>query len=183
MLEDRTMFKKILLVVAPVAIAFVTYVAMQPPQYRVVREMAIAATPAAVFDQVNDLKKWEGWSPWAKLDANAKTAYEGPSAGKDAVHSWSGDDKVGEGRMTIVESKPSELIRIRLDFVRPFPGTSDASFAFKPQGDKTLVTWSMTGEQGFVERAIFAVMGLNMDKMIGADFEKGLASLKAQVRG
>lgn len=177
------MFKKILLAVAAVAIAFVTYVAMQPPQYRVVREVTMAATPAAIFDQVNDLKKWEAWSPWAKLDPNAKSAYEGPSAGKDAVHSWSGDDKAGEGRMTIVESKPTDLIRIKLDIVRPYPGTSDASFAFKPQGDKTLVTWSVTGEQGFVERAIFAVMGLNMDTMIGADFEKGLASLKTQVRG
>lgn len=177
------MFKKILLVVAAVAIAFVSYVALQPSQYLVVRETTMAATPAAVFDQVNDLKKWEGWSPWAKLDPNAKSAYEGPSAGKDAVHTWSGDDKVGEGRMTIIESKPTDLIRIKLDVVRPYPGTSDASFAFKRQGDKTLVSWSITGEQGFVERAIFAVMGLNMDKMIGADFEKGLASLKSQVRG
>ena len=177
------MFKKMLLAVAAVAIAFVTYVALQPPQYLVVREATMAASPAAVFDQVNELKKWETWSPWAKLDPNAKSAYEGPSAGKDASHSWSGDDKVGEGKMTITESKPTGLIRIKLDIVRPYPGTSDASFAFKPQGDKTLVTWSMAGEQGFVERAIFAVMGLSMDKMIGADFEKGLASLKAQVRG
>ncbi len=177
------MIKKILFLVVAAMAAFAGYVAMQPPQYRVERSALMAASPAAVFDHVNDLKKWEAWSPWAKKDPNAKATFEGPSAGKDAVMGWSGNDDVGEGKMTIVESKPAEAIRIKLDFVKPFEGTSDVNFAFKPEGDKTKVTWSISGQQGFMERAACLLMGLNMDAMIGGDYEKGLENLKVQVRG
>jgi Polyketide cyclase / dehydrase and lipid transport len=180
---SHMMIKKFLFFVLAALVAFSGYVAMQPPQYRVERSAVMAASPAAIFDQVNDLKKWEAWSPWAKKDPNAQSTFEGPSAGKDAVMGWSGNDDVGEGRMTIVESKPAEAIRLKLDFVKPFEGTSDVNFAFTPAGDKTKVTWSISGEQSFIERAICLLMGVNMDSMIGGDYEKGLANLKEQVRG
>jgi hypothetical protein len=177
------MFKKLFIALLAAVFAFGGYVAMQPPQFKVERSATMAATPSAVFEQINDLKKWQAWSPWAKKDPNAKMTYSGPSAGKDAVSAWSGNDDVGEGTMTIVESKPSEVIRFRLDFVKPFPGTSEGDFTFKSQGDKTNVTWTLKGEQGFLERAICLLMGLNMDKMIGTDYEAGLANLKAIVEG
>jgi Polyketide cyclase / dehydrase and lipid transport len=177
------MFKRIFIALFAAVLAFGGYVAMQPPEFRVERSAVMAATPAAVFEHINVLKKWQAWSPWAKKDPNAKMTYEGPSAGKDAVSAWSGNDDVGEGKMTITESKPSEVIRFRLDFVKPFPGTSEGGFTLKPQGDKTSVTWTLSGEQGFLERAICLLMGLNMDKMIGTDYEAGLSNLKAIVEG
>jgi uncharacterized protein YndB with AHSA1/START domain len=176
------MFRTILTGLAAGVLAFLGYVALQPPAYRVVRSATIAAPPEAVFAHVNDLKKWEAWSPWAKRDPNAKATFEGPAAGTGAVMGWSGNDEVGEGKMTIVDSKPSDAIKIKLDFVKPFAGTSDVAFDFKPDGGKTNVTWSIAGEQGFMERAICTLMG-GMDKMIGADYEAGLASLKSVVEG
>lgn len=177
------MIKRIFLTLAMLAIAFFSFVALQPPQYRVQREATISASPTVIFDHINDLKKFNEWSPWAKLDPGAKTTFAGPSAGKDAVLAWSGNDKVGEGKMTVIESKPSDLVRYRLDFVRPYPGTSEAAIALKGTGDKTQVTWTMTGEQTFVERAMCVLIMASMDRMIGGDFERGLANLKAQVRG
>jgi hypothetical protein len=175
------MFKKILIGLAAIVVAFVAFVAMQPSEYRVARSATIAAPAPAVFAQVNDFHNWEGWSPWAKLDPNAKATFEGPNAGTGAVFNWSGNDKVGEGRMTLTESRPAELIRIKLDFVKPMEGTSIAEFAFAPQGDRTAVTWSMSGHNNFIARAICLFM--NMDKMLGGEFEKGLANLKAVVEG
>jgi len=177
------MIKRILIAVIALVLGFAGYIAMQPAQFKVSRSATIAATPATVFENVNDLRKWQAWSPWAKKDPNAKPVFSGPSAGKDAAMAWSGNDEVGEGKMTIVESKPAELIRIKLDFLKPFEGTSNSEFAFKPEGNGTAVTWSLTGEQGFVERAICALMGLNMDKMIGGDYEAGLAALQKVAEG
>jgi hypothetical protein len=106
-----------------------------------------------------------------------KTAHEGPESGTGAVYSWSGNDEVGEGRMTITESRPTKLVRIKLEFLKPMAATNESEFAFQPEGDETQVTWSMVGEKGFLIKAICLVM--DMDAMIGADFEKGLAQLKA----
>lgn len=170
------MLKKIFLAVVAVIAAFAIYVALQPSDYRITRSTTVAAPPSAVFEQVNDFHKWEAWSPWAKLDPAAKATFEGPQAGQGAVFKWAGNNEVGEGTMTVTESRPSELIRINLDFVKPMAGTSTAEFTFKPQGDQTAVTWSMFGQNNFIARAICTVM--NQDKMIGGYFEKGLASLK-----
>jgi len=128
---------------------------------------------------VNSLQKWEAWSPWAKLDPNAKVTFEGPTSGEGAKFSWSGNDKVGVGRQTIMESKPNELIRIKLDFEKPFQATSTAEFTFKPEGDQTLVNWAMYGKNDFMGKAVSLFM--DCDKMVGPDFEKGLASMKAVV--
>jgi hypothetical protein len=158
---------------------FLVIVAMQSNEYRVTRSATMKAAPPAVFAEVNNFHNWEAWSPWAKLDPNSKTEFAGPESGEGAKFSWSGNDKVGEGTQTIVESKPDERIRIRLDFERPMKDTSDVEFTFKPQDDQTHVTWSMSGKKNFVSKAV--CMFMNMDKMLGGEFEKGLASLKGVV--
>jgi hypothetical protein len=176
------MRKKLLIVLAAVAVAlaaFAAVVAMQPSEFRVARSAIIFAPASEVFAQVNDFHKWQAWSPWAKLDPDAKVSFSGAAAGEGAIFAWSGNSKVGEGRMTLIESKPSERIRIKLDFVKPMEGTSIAQFTFTPQGERTAVTWSMTGRNNFVAKAVCLFM--NMDKMIGGDFEQGLANLRQVV--
>jgi hypothetical protein len=171
------MLKKILIGLAVVIVAFVILVAVQPSHFSVTRSATIAAAPTAIFPHINELKKWEAWSPWAKVDPNMKTTYKGPAAGVGAVSAWAGNNDVGEGSMTITESRPNELVRFRLDFIKPFAGTSTSEFTFKPQGNKTVVAWTMSGESSFVCKAVGLFM--NCDKMMGDEFEKGLAQLKA----
>jgi hypothetical protein len=171
------MLLKILIALVAVVAAFAAFVALQPSEYRVARSATIAAPAPDVFAQVNDFHKWDAWSPWAKLDPNAKTTFEGASAGEGAIFTWAGNRDIGEGRMTLTQSRPVELIRIRLDFVQPMAGTSTAEFTFKPEGDRTAVTWAMFGQNNFVSRAICLFM--NQDKMLGGYFEKGLENLRA----
>lgn len=171
------MLRKILIGLAVLVALFIVVVAMQPSEFQVARTATIAAPQAEVFAQVNDLRKWDAWSPWAKLDPDAKINFEGPEAGQGAAMSWAGNDKVGEGKMTIVESKPDEAVKLKVDFVRPFEGTSNSNFAFKPEGDGTSVTWAMSAHHNFLEKAFCLVM--NGKKMIGGDMEKGLAQLKS----
>jgi uncharacterized protein YndB with AHSA1/START domain len=172
---------KILLGVAAVIVLVVgvlaLIVAMQPSEFRIERSTTIAAPAPAVFAQVNDFHNWQAWSPWAKLDPAAKNSFEGAPAGQGAMFAWAGNSKVGEGRMTITESRPSELVRIKLEFVKPFAATNTAEFTFKPAGDRTAVTWSMFGHNNFISRAVF--LFVNMDKALGSEFEKGLASMKS----
>jgi hypothetical protein len=175
------MIKKILLglVVGLVVlvVVFVCIVALQPAHYRVERSATINAPAAVVFAQVNDFHKWNAWSPWAKLDPAMKQSFEGPQAGNGAIYTWAGNKDVGEGRMTITESHPSDLIKIKLEFIKPFAATNATDFTFKPQGNQTAVTWTMNGDNNFVGKAFSLFM--NMDKMIGGDFEKGLAQMKS----
>src|SRR6266576_6251810 len=110
------MFKKILIGLAVILVAFLIIVALQPAEYRVVRSATVSAPPDVVFAQINDFHKWEAWSPWAKLDPAMKTTFEGAPAGAGAIYAWTGDKKVGEGRMTLTESQPNDLVRIKLDF-------------------------------------------------------------------
>src|ERR671919_223025 len=117
--------------------------------------------------------------PVGKIDAAMKQTYEGAPAGSGAIYTWGGNKEVGEGRMAITESRPSELIRIKLEFLKPFAATNTAEFTFKPEGSQTIVTWSMSGKNNFMAKAIHLIM--NMDKMIGGQFEKGLASMKSVV--
>jgi len=173
------MLKKILIAIAAIVVVFVVVVAIQPSEFRIVRSATISAPAPAVFAQVNDFHNWEAWSPWAKVDPAMKQAYEGPPAGTGAIYTWAGNDQVGEGRMTLTESRPSDLIRIKLEFLKPFAATNTAEFTFKPEGNQTVVTWSMAGENNFVAKAVHLFM--NMDKMVGGDFEKGLARMRAVV--
>ena len=171
------MLKDILIALVLVIAAFLVVVAAQPSEFRVERTTTMAAPADVVFTQVNDLHKWDAWSPWAKLDPDAKVTFAGPDAGKDAAMSWSGNDKVGEGKMTIVESHPNDAIKIEVDFTKPFEGSIGSEFGFKPNGDKTDVSWAMTGHRTFVQKAFCLVM--NGDKMLSGDIEKGLAQLKS----
>jgi len=124
------MIKKILIVLVVIIIVFVVIVALQPAQYRVVRSASMSAPPAVVFAQVNDFHNWEAWSTWAKLDPAMKQSYEGAPAGTGAIYSWVGNAKVGEGRMTLTESRSNDLIRIKLDFIKPFASTADTEISF-----------------------------------------------------
>ena len=171
--------KKILITLAVIIILFVVVVALQPAEYSVVRTATITAPAPAVFAQVNDFHKWEAWSPWAKIDPDMKQTYEGPPAGTGAIYTWTGNKKVGAGRMKLTESHPDYQIRIKLDFLKPFASTAMSEFVFNPEDTQTAVTWTMTGRKNFISKAF--CMFMNMDKMVGGDFEKGLASLKPVV--
>ena len=171
------MLEKILLAVAAVVVVLVIVVALQPAEYRVARSTAIAVPPAAVFAHVNDLHDFQVWNPFAKLDPAARNTFEGPPAGTGAAMAWSGNSQIGAGRMTITESRPSELVRMRLDFLKPFAATAVAEFTFVPEGGRTVVTWSMTGRRNFVAKAMGLVM--SMDSMVGGRFDTGLAALKS----
>jgi carbon monoxide dehydrogenase subunit G len=173
------MLRKILIAIAVIIAVFVVIIATRPADFRVSRSATLPAPPAVVFEQVNDFHKWEAWSPWAKLDPNAKNTFEGPAAGSGAIFRWAGNNQVGEGAMTIMESKPGELVRINLEFIKPFAGTSTAEFTFKPVGDQTEVTWSMSGKNNFIGKAMSLIM--NCEKMIGPQFEQGLANMRAVV--
>ena len=169
----------ILLALAVIAILFFVMLAGRPDEFKVVRSTTIAAPAAAVFEQVNDFHKWDAWSPWAKLDPACKNTFEGAPLGSGAIFAWDGNRKVGAGRMTITESQSPESIRINLEFLRPFKTSNITEFSFKAQGGQTLVAWTMTGKSNFMCK----VFGLFMDgdAMVGKDFEKGLAQMKAIV--
>jgi len=173
------MLTKILIVVALLIIVLLIVIAMQAPSYTVARSASMAAAPPAVFAQVNDFHNWEAWSPWAKLDPSMKQSFQGAPEGTGAIYSWVGNKKVGEGRMTITESRPTDLVRIKLEFIKPFASIADTEFTFKPEGNQTGVTWTMSGRKNFMAKAFGLFM--SMDKMIGRDFEKGLAQMKSVV--
>jgi hypothetical protein len=171
------MLVKILIALALIVLVLVIIIAVQPSTYRVQRSTVIAAPPATVFAQVNDFQKWNAWNPWSKVDPEMKTTYEGPSSGPGAKYSWGGNKDVGEGRMTIAESRPDELIKVNLEFLKPFAANATAEFTFKPVAGGTEATWAMYGDKNFMAKAIHLVM--NMDKMLGDQFDKGLADMKA----
>ena len=164
------------LALAAIVVVLVAVVAMQPSEFRIVRSAAVSAPAAAVFAQVNDFHNWHAWDPWGKLDPASKNTFAGAAAGEGAIFTWAGNNKVGEGTMTLMESRPSERIRIKLEFRRPFKATNTAEFTFRPEGNQTVVEWSMSGRKDFMAKAFGLVM--NMDKMVGGEFEKGLAQMK-----
>jgi uncharacterized protein YndB with AHSA1/START domain len=173
------MIWKILIALVVIVVGLVGVITLQPARYRVSRSTTIAAPAPVVFAQVNDFHKWEAWNPWAKLDPAMKHAYAGAPAGTGAVYTWVGNHEVGEGRMTITESRPSERIRVKLEFLKPFAATSMAEFTFKPEGERTVVTWSMVGTNNFIAKAVHLFM--DMDGMIDGKFETGLAHMKSVV--
>lgn len=169
------MLKKILLGVVGVLVALCGVIAMQPSTYSVQRSATFKAAPDITFALVNDFHNWGGWSPWDKLDPNQKTTFEGAATGVGAKYGWSGNDQVGEGRMTIEESKVNELVRIKLEFIRPFASTSPTTFTFAPAAEGVTVTWKMDGTNDFMGKA-FSLF-VNMDAMLGKDFDNGLAAM------
>ena len=143
------MIKKILLGLVAVIVIFLIIVATRPADFRVERSATIAAPASALFEQVNNHHNFNAWNPFLKLDPNVKNTYSGPDAGVGAVCAWDGNKDIGAGSATITESKPGELVRMRMDWIRPMAGVATVDFTFKPDGDKTVVTWSMAGKNAF----------------------------------
>ncbi len=170
----KTMLNILIGLAAVISILFIV-VALSPGDFRVERSATISAPAAALFEQVNDHHKFALWNPFMKLDPNVKNTYSGPDSDVGAVCSWDGNGKIGAGSATIIESKPGELVRQRMDWKRPMEGTSTVDFTFKPVGDKTVVTWAMYGENGFMGK-LFSLF-MDCDKMVGPHFEQGLADL------
>ncbi len=169
------MLKKILIGLGAAFAGLLVVIAFQPATFHIERSIAVAAPPTAAFAQVNDFHAWGKWSPWEKLDPGMKRTYEGPSSGVGAKYAWVGSKEVGEGRMTIEQSDPSR-IAIKLEFLKPFAATNIATFSFAPANQGTKVTWAMDGKNDFMGKAFHLFM--DMETMIGPDFEKGLADLK-----
>jgi hypothetical protein len=170
------MLKKIGIGLAVAVIAFLCVVATRPGTSHIERSTKISAQPEVVFGLINDFHKWQGWSPWEKLDPALKRTHSGAPAGTGAIYGWVGNDQVGEGRMTITTSRPSELVEIKLEFLKPFEATSKTTFTVKPGANGSTVTWAMDMTNNFVSKAFGLFM--DMDSMVGKDFERGLSSMK-----
>jgi len=169
----------ILITVAVLTAILLVVISTRPSEFNVKRSASMPFPAPVVFRHVNDLHLWEAWSPWAKLDPNAKNTFTGPPSGTGASMAWAGNKNIGEGKMTIVDSQPSELIRFRLEFLKPFKATNTAEFTFQPQGGQTVVTWSMFGKNNFMGKLVSLFM--DCDKMVGGQFEQGLTSLQSVV--
>jgi hypothetical protein len=174
------MFKKILkwgALALGVFVAGVLALAMtKPDEFRVQRSITINAPQQAVFALVNDYRQWAAWSPWENKDPGMKRTYSDPASGKGARYAWDGNGEVGKGSMLITEATPSR-VALNLDFEKPFEGHNKVVFAMESKGLTTDVTWSMEGPSPFITKVIQVFC--NMDAMIGAEFEKGLAAMKA----
>lgn len=174
------MLKTILLVIVVVllvaVVGVVALAAMKPDSLRVQRSTTIKAAPDRIFALINDFKAWPQWSPYETKDPNMQRTLSGAESGPGSVYEWRGDKNVGQGRMEITKSTAPTEVVIKLDFLKPFEAHNTARFSLVPQGDATEITWAMDGPSSFITK----VMGvfLNLDKMIGTDFETGLANLK-----
>jgi uncharacterized protein YndB with AHSA1/START domain len=171
------MFKTILVVVVVVIAGVLAFAMTKPDTFSVQRSASIKAPPEKIFAVVNDFHRWTEWSPWEKLDPAMKRTLSGAPSGKGTVYAWEGNGKAGAGRMEILESVPSTKVAIQLDFIKPFEGHNITAFTLVPQGDTTTLNWTMTGPTPFISKLMQVFV--NMDTMIGKDFEAGLANLKA----
>jgi hypothetical protein len=170
------MAKKILAVVAVLIAAFVGFVITRPATFEIKRSLLINAPPEVVFDQVDDFKSWNAWSPWEKLDPSMKKTYNEVPSGVGASYHWVGNKDTGEGSMKITEAEAAKHLGIDLEFIAPFAAKNRTNFNFDKTGEGTTVTWAMSGTNTFGGKLMSVFM--DMDKMVGADFEKGLASMK-----
>ena len=148
----------------------------KPDTFKVQRSAVIAAAPERIFSLIADFHQWRGWSPWEHRDPAMKRTFDGPPSDVGAVYAWDGNRNVGAGRMEIIEATVPSQIMIKLDFIKPFEGHNIAEFALQPQGSATAIVWTMHGPAPLLSKLMQLVM--NMDKMIGKDFEAGLAGLK-----
>jgi len=163
----------VLVVIAAVVLILA---ASKPDTFVVRRTATIKATPQNVFSFINDFHKWAAWSPYEKLDPNMQKTFSGAASGKGAIYEWKGNDKAGTGRMEILESSMPNNITIKLDFLKPFEGHNTSEFTLSPKGDSTEVMWAMQGPSPFMLKVMHVF--INMDKMLGKDFEVGLGNLK-----
>ena len=167
----------IIAVIIAIAIAAVLILAATKPNtLRVQRATSIKAPADRIFPMINDFRQWRTWSPYENKDPAMNRTYEGTENGKGAVYAWDGNNNVGSGRMEILETAVPSKITIKLDFFKPFEGHNTAEFTMLPQGDVTNLTWTMSGPAVFMSKVMQVFM--NLDHMIGKDFEAGLANLK-----
>jgi len=171
------MFKKILLGILVLVVAVLAFATTKPDSFSVERKTSINAPPEKVFANINDFHAWDAWSPWAKLDPAMKTTISGAPSGPGSVYEWSGNSDVGSGRMEITGATPSSNVTIKLDFMEPFESHNMTVFSLAPTASGTDVTWTMSGPSPYMSKLMAVFM--SMDKMIGGDFEMGLAQLKA----
>ena len=171
------MVKKIVIGLVVVVVVLLGVIASRPATFEVKRSLQMNAPPDVVYAHVVDFHEWAGWSPWDAMDPKMTKTYSGAATGVGAKYDWLGNpDTVGTGSMTIDEAKPAESIAITLEFKVPFPAKNKTNFTFTPAAGGTNVTWAMSGTNDFMGKAFSLVM--NMDKLVGGDFEKGLATLK-----
>lgn len=171
------MMKTIGIVVLAALAIILGIAATKPDTFTVTRAISIKAPPEKIQPLVADFRNWPSWSPWEKMDPAMKRTYSGPPAGVGSVYAWDGNDEVGAGRMEITAmSVPSE-VDIKLDFTRPFESNNRTQFLLEPKGADTQVTWKMSGPMPFISKLMSVFV--SMDRMIGPDFEKGLAQMKA----
>ena len=171
------MLKTILIVIAVAILGLLGFAATRPNDFVVSRSVVINAPPEKLEAMVSDFHQWSAWSPWEKMDPAMTRAYEGPASGVGSAYVWTGNDKVGSGRMDIQKVTPAREVVFGLHFVKPFKADNTGRFTFEPQGAGTKVSWSMAGKNPYIAK----LMGVffNMDQMIGKDFEAGLANMKA----
>lgn len=172
------MFQNIILVVLALIAVALVYAASKPDTFRVERSTSIKAPAGPIFALIDDFHHWSAWTPYNKDPAMTKL-FSGPASGVGAIYEWEGNAQVGKGLIEITESLPGAKITLKLDFIKPFAAHNTAEFSFVPQGDSTQVTWAMHGPQPYFGKLMS--LFFNVDKMVGQDFEKGLAQLKAVV--
>jgi uncharacterized protein YndB with AHSA1/START domain len=173
----KTIVAVVVVLLVIVVAAVLGVAATKPDAFRVERTASIKAPPDKIFALINDLHGWGAWSPYEKKDPAMKRTFSGAASGKGAVYEWDGNKNVGKGRMEITETSPPSRILIKLDFISPFEGHNTAEFTMVPKGDATSVTWAMDGPAPFVSKVMQVF--INLDSMIGKDFEEGLANLKS----
>jgi uncharacterized protein YndB with AHSA1/START domain len=173
------MLRKIPLVFALLVTALVATTAVRSGRFVIERSGHVAAPPAVVYAAIEDFRRWPAWSPWEGIDPNLKRTYRGAERGLGATYAWAGTEKVGEGAMTIVEAHPPERVGIELVFIKPWAATNRTDFTIRADGAGSRVTWAMRGEHDFVGK-LFALV-LDMERMVGPDFERGLAQLSKAV--
>lgn len=171
------MLKIIVIVVVLAIVGLAVYAAMQPDDFRIQRSATVKAPPERIFPLIADFRAWGPWSPWEKKDPAMKRTFSEPASGVGASYAWEGDKNVGTGKMTILEAAPSRKVVIKLEFLKPFEATNTAEFTLTPQGDSTAIQWAMYGKNNFLSKVMCVFM--DMEKMVGPDFEAGLAGMKA----
>ncbi len=174
------MILKIVIGLALLLAGFLIYVGTRPASFRYTRSVVIGASPEALFPFINEVHRFQEWNPFVKEDPEIRITYSGPNAGPGAACDWSGG-KSGEGTMTLVENEPSKRVSYRMDFRKPFTATHTAEFTLKPENGKTTVSWSLSGENNFIGKAMSVL--IDCDKMCGDQFLKGLADLKTLAEG
>jgi uncharacterized protein YndB with AHSA1/START domain len=173
----KTIALVVVLLLVVVVGAVLAYAATKPDVFHVQRSASVKAPPDKIFPLINDFRSWASWSPYEHKDPAMKKTYSGAATGKGAIYEWDGDKNVGSGRIEIADTTPPSRLAIKLDMIKPFAASNRVEFTLQPQGDTTNVTWTMNGHTPYLAKIMHVF--LDMDRMVGQDFETGLANLKA----